>query len=140
MEGQVLRRARRGGLAFACALVLAGCQVPVRPDAPAAVPAPPASEDAAVAQPDPAPIEPEPAAPTAEPTADAPPPLPAMGHGQAVFDRNRKGLSPNACETGASSVRWPGSVPRSTTATGWSGGRPSAISRSAMRGSVRTPM
>lgn len=93
-------------MAFACALVLAGCQVPVRPDAPAAVPAPPASEDAAVAQPDPAPIEPEPAAPTAEPTADAPPPLPAMGHGQAVFDRIRKGLSPNACETGASSVRW----------------------------------
>ena len=40
----------------------------------------------------------------------------------------------------ASTVRWPGSVPRSTTATGSSAGRPSACRRSAIRGSARTPM
>ena len=40
----------------------------------------------------------------------------------------------------ASVVFWPGSVPRSTTATGWSAGRPPAISRSAIRGSALTPM
>ncbi len=40
----------------------------------------------------------------------------------------------------ASTVRWPGRVPCSITAAGWSGGRPPATRRSAIRGSVRTPM
>ena len=41
---------------------------------------------------------------------------------------------------GQRTVRWPGSVPRSTTATGSSAGRPPATSCSAIRGSWRTPM
>ena len=40
----------------------------------------------------------------------------------------------------ATTVLCPGSVPRSTTATGWSGERPPATSRSAIRGSALTPM
>lgn len=99
-----MRRAGRGALAFACALALAGCQVPVRPDAPAADP-PPAPDAAAEAVPETAPIGPDPVT-VPEPAAEPTPPIPAMGHGQEVFDRIRKGLSPNACETGASSVRW----------------------------------
>ena len=37
-------------------------------------------------------------------------------------------------------VRWPGSVPRSTTAAGSDGSRPAAISASAIRGRALTPM
>ena len=37
-------------------------------------------------------------------------------------------------------ARWPGSVPRSTMTTGSLSGRPPATSRSAIRGSARTPM
>ena len=37
-------------------------------------------------------------------------------------------------------VRWPGSVPRSTTAAGSDGSRPAEISDSAIRGRALTPM
>ncbi len=42
--------------------------------------------------------------------------------------------------SGAVAVRWSGSVPRRTTATGWSAGRPAAISCSAIAGRFLTPM
>jgi membrane-bound lytic murein transglycosylase D len=106
VEGRILKRTGKGGLALACALALAGCQVPVRPDAPAADPPPAAPEAAPADLPEAAPVGPEPVAePIAEPVAE-PSPIPAMGHGLEVFDRIRRGLSPNACETGASSARW----------------------------------
>jgi membrane-bound lytic murein transglycosylase D len=112
MEGRILRGSRSGSLALACALALAACQAPVRPDPPqadaaATTPEPPASATpdadarAEAAAPPTAPTE-----PLAEPVAEPAPPLPAMGHGQAVFDRIRRGLSPDACEAGANSVRW----------------------------------
>ena len=42
--------------------------------------------------------------------------------------------------SGAMAVCWSGSVPRRTTAAGWSAGRPAAISRSAIDGRFFTPM
>ena len=40
----------------------------------------------------------------------------------------------------STTVRWPGWVPRSTTATGSSGSRPAAASRSAISGRFLIPM
>ena len=42
--------------------------------------------------------------------------------------------------SGAATLRWPGSVPRSTTAAGSDGSRPAAISRSATPARLFTPM
>lgn len=108
MEGHFLRPGPGTSLALACALALAACQAPVRPDAPesdplAAVPAPLPPSLPAPTEP-PVPVDDVASAPPAsEPVLPA---LPAMGHGKDVFDRIRKGLSPNACDTGANSVRW----------------------------------
>ena len=41
---------------------------------------------------------------------------------------------------GPVTVRWPGSVPRSTTAAGSSAARPSRINAAATSGSARTPI
>ena len=58
----------------------------------------PAVDEPLVAEPAPAIVSADPAAPTR--------PMPAMGHGQDVFDRIRRGLSPGACDTGPNGARW----------------------------------
>lgn len=110
---------RRAPLLAACLVVLAACQTAVRPSPPpqaADVPAPAPAAVAPVAEPSapsPAPLPevPEAAATPSEaaviPQLEAPPAaIPAMGHGQDVFDRIRRGLSPGACDTGPNGARW----------------------------------
>ncbi len=98
-------------LAAACLAVLVGCQAPVRPDAalpePVPVPQPPVAEPSApaelAAEPDATATVPDTAGPAGIP---APASLPAMGHGQVVFDRIRRNLSPGACDAGEAGARW----------------------------------
>lgn len=105
-------------LLAACLAALAGCQPVVKPQAPATAVVGPESTPAsttgttAAGTTPPAPAV-DAAAVSPEPTTDdvvaaepVPPPLPAMGHGQVVFDRIRRGLGPNACDAGPTGARW----------------------------------
>jgi membrane-bound lytic murein transglycosylase D len=100
----------RTPLAAACLAALAACQAPVRPDVPAPEPVPEPPVEATPAEALPATPAAEapatPPGPAALPELPAPANLPPMGHGQVVFERIRRNLSPGACEAGATGARW----------------------------------